>query len=112
MTAEAWIEHRYPTALPFLQRHGPEALVILHDLLAHAERRGGELVVEASVREIADRLGFVSKDTVHRLQQLIRAGVLQRLVRRSGSTFARPVYVLDLDDTGITLTTTSVEQPT
>jgi len=104
------IEHRYPNALGFLQRHGPEALVILHDLLVHAERHTGELRVQVSVREIADRLGFVSKDTVHRrLRQLTRAGIVRRAVRPSGSRFARSVYVLHLDDTGITLIETTAE---
>ncbi|MGH9178456.1 MAG: hypothetical protein ACRD0N_07870 [Acidimicrobiales bacterium] len=38
------------------------------------------MVVRASVRQVAGRLGFASKDTVHRqVRMLIRAGVLERL---------------------------------
>jgi SOS-response transcriptional repressor LexA len=111
MTADVRIEHSYPSALPFLREHDVEALAVLHDLLAHAERRGGELVVEASVREIAERVGFVSNDAVHRrLRQLISAGVVRRLPIRSGVAFARGAYVLDLDDTGITISATAKNQ--
>lgn len=62
MRSEARIEHRYPDALVFLHRHGPNALVIVHDLLLPARLRHDELVVETSVREIAGRLPFLSKD--------------------------------------------------
>lgn len=113
MTAEVRIEHRYPGALPFLHEHGSEALAVLHDLLAHAEQRDGNLVVEASVREIAERLVFVSKDTVHRrLRQLIRARVVRRVPGSSqpGARFVRRAYAIDLDDTGISLITTSHDQ--
>ena len=105
MPTETRIEHRYPAALAFVQQHGPDALAVLHDLLAHAERRGNRLVVEASVRQVADRLAFLSKDTVHRrLRQLLRAGVIRRLPSKATTTFARPIYVVDLVGTGITLT--------
>ena len=108
MSTETRIEHRYPAALQFVQQHGADAVAILHDLLAHAERRGNRLVVEASVRQVADRLQFLSKDTVHRrLRQLLRAGVLRRLPAKTTTTFARPVYVLDLAGTGIALTSRS-----
>jgi SOS-response transcriptional repressor LexA len=94
-----------------MHQHGAEGLAVLHDLLAHAEPRGTELVVETSVREIAERLGFVSKDTVHRrLRQLIRASVVRRLAGASRARFARSAYILDLDNTGIARTTTG-DQP-
>lgn len=65
MTAEVRIEHTYPAALTFLRLHGPDAVAVLHDLLAHAEQRGDEVVVQASARQVAQRLGFTSKDTVN-----------------------------------------------
>lgn len=102
--AEVRIEHRYPDALAFVRRHGPEALVVLHDLLAHARcHDDGRLVVQASTRQIAAHLELLSKDTVHRrLRQLHRAAVL-RLVEDPSGRFAVPTYVLDLDGTGISL---------
>jgi SOS-response transcriptional repressor LexA len=108
MPTETRIEHRYPAALAFVQQHGPDAVAIVHDLLAHAERRGNRLVVEASVRQVADRLAFLSKDTVHRrLRQLLRAGIIRRLPTKTVKTFARPVYILDLGGTGISLSSHS-----
>lgn len=62
MTVEVRIEHRYPSALALLQHHGPEALAVLHDVLVHAERRSDELVVEATVRQIAQRLDLDDTD--------------------------------------------------
>jgi hypothetical protein len=104
MPPEVRIEHRYPEALTFLRRHGADALVILDDLLAHAERRGSQLVVQASVREIAGRLSFLSKDTVHRrMRQLLRAQVIGAVGAKPASPFERPTYVLDLTDTGISV---------
>lgn len=102
MAREVRIQHSYPLAFGFLQEHGPETLAVLHDLLARAERRGDDLVVEVSVRQIADGLGFLSKDTAHRrLRQLLRAGVIRHLGATPSSTFTRPVYVIDLTGTGI-----------
>lgn len=107
MPPEVRIEHRYPEALAFLRRHGAEALVILDDLAAHAERRGNTLVVQASVREIAGRLSFLSKDTVHRrLRQLLRAQVIGAAGTKPTSPFERPTYVLDLTDTGVSVLST------
>jgi len=104
MPPEVLIEHRYPAALAFLRAHGGHALAVLHDLLARAERCNGALVAPASTREIAERLQFLSKDTVHRsLRQLARAGVIEALDRRSGSSFAPTTYLLHLDDSGITV---------
>jgi hypothetical protein len=104
MPPEVRIEHRYPEALDFLRRHGADALVIVDDLAGHAERRGNQLVVQASVREIAARLSFLSKDTVHRrMRQLLRAKVIGTLTVPVASAFERPTYVLDLTDTGISV---------
>lgn len=107
MASEIRIEHCYPDALPFLRQHGPDALAVLHDLITHAERRGDELVVQTSIRQIAARLTFLSKDTVHRrLRQLHRARVIRIPTPRTTNTFQRPTYVLDLTGTGISVTTT------
>lgn len=104
MPPEVRIEHRYPEALAFLRRHGADALAILDDLVAHAERRGSQLVVQASVREIAGRLSFLSKDTVHRrMRQLLRAQVIGAVSTKPASPFERPTYVLDLTDTGVSV---------
>lgn len=104
MPPEARIEHRYPQTLDFLRRHGPEALVILDDLVAHAVSRGDRLVVQASVREIAARLSVLSKDTVHRrLRQLQRAEVVVAVGATTASAFERPTYALDLSGTGISV---------
>lgn len=101
MPPDATIEHRYPQALGFLHRHGAQAVAVVHDLLAHAERRGGRLVVRASMREIAERLEIVSKDTVNRrLRELIRAGVVE-IERGDDDPFSATAYVLHLDDAGI-----------
>ena len=79
-------------------------LAVLHDLLIHARRLEGELVVEASVRQVADRLRFVSKDTVHRrLRQLLSAGVLRRLHHEEVERFTRGVYAIDLTGTGVSV---------
>lgn len=104
MPPEARIEHRYPQALAFLRRHGADALVILDDLVAHAEPRGDRLVVQASVREIAARLSVLSKDTVHRrLRQLQRADIVVPVSPTTASPFERPTYALDLSGTGISV---------
>jgi hypothetical protein len=100
---EIRIEHRYPEALTFLKDHGPNGIAILHDLLVHAQLLDGQLVVQASVRQIAERLPFLSKDTVHRrLRELHRAKVI-RPARHAVSRFDRPIYLLDLTGTGIRL---------
>lgn len=66
MPTEIRIEHRYPDALTFLHRHGPDAVAVIHDLLAQSRNDDGQLVVQASVRQVAERLGLLSKDTVNR----------------------------------------------
>ncbi len=104
MPPEVLIEHRYPAAFDFLRAHGPQALAVVHALLARAERRDGVLVARASTRDIAEQLQFLSKDTVHRtLRHLARAGVIEPLDRRSGSSFEPTTYVLHLAGTGITV---------
>jgi hypothetical protein len=102
---EIRIEHRYPQSLTFVEQHGPQAIVILHDLINHAEERDGQLVVQASVRQIAGRFPFLSKDTVHRrIRELHRAGIIRTAPTPTASRFQRPTYILDLTDTGISIT--------
>ena len=102
MPAEIQVEHRYPDALVFLQRHGPDTVAVLHDLLVNAQCRDGLLTVETSVRQVAGRLLFVSKDTVHRrLRQLLDAGVLQPVQGTGCAPFAPRTYTVDLSGTGI-----------
>jgi len=101
---EVRVEHCYPEASDFVRRHGPQALAVLHDLLACAEERDGELVVQASSREVAERLGCLSKDTVHRrLRQLCRAGILEPADPPRGM-FTATTYVVHLAGCGIRLT--------
>jgi SOS-response transcriptional repressor LexA len=79
-------------------------LAVLHDLLARSEHRDGALVAQASTREIADRLQFLSKDSVHRcLRQLARAGLIEAVDRQHGSTFQPTTYIVHLDESGITV---------
>ncbi len=104
MSAEVRVEHAYPAAMDFLRRHGPETLAVLHDLLAQAEFRDGEVVVSASVRDIAGRLGFISKDTVHRrLRQLVRAGVLRRTASAGRAGSMSSMFEIDLAGTAISV---------
>ncbi len=100
---EVLVEHRYPEALAFLREHGPDAVAVLHVLAADATVVDGRLVVRASTRGVAGRLGFLSKDSAHRrLRQLRRAGVLEALP--STGAMDPPSYVLHLDGTGIAVT--------
>jgi hypothetical protein len=100
---EALVEHRYPAALEFLREHGPDAVAVLHLLAVDAEAIDGQLLVSASTRGLAARLGFLSKDSAHRrLRQLRRAGVIE--VLPSTGLTDPPSYVLHLDGTGITVT--------
>jgi hypothetical protein len=109
MPPEVRIEHRYPEALAFLRHHGPDALAVLHDLLARAERGDGDLVARASTRDIAARLEFLSKDSVNRrLRQLARAGVIEPVAPAPGHPFTTPSYVIHLDGSGITVATGDV----
>jgi hypothetical protein len=98
----ASVELRLPESLVFLREHGADAVAVLLDLAAEAMGVDGRLVVRASTRAVAARLGFLSKDSVHRrLRQLVRAGVLEALSR--GGVTNAPVYVLRLDATGINI---------
>ena len=100
---EALVEHRYPEALAFVREHGPDAVAVLHVLAVDASVIDGRLVVRASTRGVAERLGFLSKDSAHRrLRQLRRAGVLEALP--STGPMDPPSYVLHLDGTGIAVT--------
>ena len=100
---EVLVSHRYPEALEFLREHGPDAVAVLHVLVAQAESVDGRLVVAASTRGVAERLGFLSKDSAHRrLRQLRRSGVLEALPRTG--PMDPPTYVVHLDGTGITVT--------
>lgn len=100
---EVVVEHRYPEAHAFLGEHGPDALAVLHVLAVCAEVIDGRLVARASTRGVAERLGFLSKDSAHRrLRQLRRAGVLDALP--STGPMDPPSYVLHLDGTGISVT--------
>lgn len=100
---EALVEHRYPEALAFLREHGPDVMAVFHVLAVDAEVVDGQLVVRASTRGLAERLGFLSKDSAHRrLRQLRRAGVLEALP--STGPMDPPSYVLHLDGTGIAVT--------
>ncbi len=93
MGTEIRIEHRYADALCFVREHGADALVILLDLLANADLRDDELVVQASTRQIAEHLEFLSKDTVHRrLRQLHRAQIIRAVATRTDA-FQPPTYV-------------------
>lgn len=107
MSAEVRIEHSYPAALAFLREYGPETVAVLHDLLTQAELHDGQLVVRASVRQIAGRLGFISKNTVHRrLRQLVRAGVVRRNAATTAGEATPPGYVIDLSETAISVSLT------
>jgi hypothetical protein len=102
MRPEVRIEHRYPAAFGFLCQHGPQALAVLHDLIARADMVDGRLVVEASTRSVAERLGFLSKDSVHRrLRQLARAGVIEAVDLRDRGAFGPTMFVVHLEHSGI-----------
>lgn len=104
MPPEVRVQHSYPEAMAFLRAQGSDAMAVLHDLLTHAERWDGRLVVQASVRQVADRLGFLSKDTVHRrLRQLVRADILRRMPTDPTQHFHPPTYAINLAESGITL---------
>ena len=105
VVTEIRIGHRYPQAQLFMEAHGPHGIAILHDLLIHAKQHDAELVVQASVREIAARLPSLSKDTIHRrLRELHRAQLIRTSPAKTTSRFERPTYVLDLTGTGISAT--------
>ena len=97
------VTHTYPQAWALLCEHGSDAVAVLHALAVDAAVADGALVVTASTRGLAERLGFLSKDTVHRrLRQLRRAGLIEALPGRQDRTDA-PAYVLRLDGTGLSV---------
>ena len=83
-------------------RLGSDALLILLDLAAHATTSPEEgIVVAASYRDIARRLG-ISKDTVgRRLALLRRDGVIVELSEESADRFETRCYRLYLDFAGM-----------
>jgi DNA-binding transcriptional ArsR family regulator len=84
-------------------RLGPDALLVLLDLAAHAVESEHGIVVTASYRDIARRVGL-SKDTVgRRIELLRRAGVVVDQFGHSASRFEIRDYLLRLDVVGIEL---------
>ena len=101
------IEHQYPEALAFLRHHGPQALAVLHDLLAGAQLRNDGWVVQTSNRDVARRLEFISKDTVNRrLRQLLRAGVVE-ILEPDPDTFQAPTSTSSAQASPSSLTTSA-----
>lgn len=97
------VTHAYPQAWALLCEHGSDAVAVLHALAVDAAVLDGTLVATASTRGLAERLGFLSKDTVHRrLRQLRRAGLIEALPGRPDPTDA-PAYVLHLGGTGLSV---------
>ena len=90
-------------ALVLGYRLGPDALLVLLDLAAHAVDSVDGVVVAASYRDVARRVGL-SKDTVgRRIATLRRVGVVADQPDRSGGRFEVRNYVLRLDEVGIGL---------
>jgi DNA-binding transcriptional ArsR family regulator len=83
-------------------RHGSDTLLVLLDLAAHATESADGIVVAASYRDIARRLG-VSKDTVGRRLAVLRgAGVVVELTDLRADRFETRSYRLHLDLAGVT----------
>lgn len=89
-------------ALRLGYRLGPDALMIVLDLAAHATDLPGDgVVVAASYRDIARRLG-ISKDTVGRRVALLRsAGVVVERTDQEVDYFEARSYRLYLDLAGV-----------
>jgi hypothetical protein len=84
-------------------RLGPDALLVLLDLAAHAVESPGGVTVAASYRDVSRRVGL-SKDTVgRRIRVLCGAGVLLDWPAPVGDRFGVRRYVLRLDVAGIEL---------
>ncbi len=91
-----------PRALDLGYRLGPDALLVLLDMAAHATDSPEGIVVAASYRDIGRRVG-VSKDTVgRRIALLRRDGVVVELGDISGDRFETRSYRLYLDFAGVT----------
>lgn len=89
-------------ALGLGYRHGSDTLLVLLDLAVHAKESAEGIVVTASYRDIARRLG-VSKDTVGRRMAVLRgAGVLVDLGEGPFDRFESRSYRLYLDFAGVT----------
>jgi DNA-binding MarR family transcriptional regulator len=89
-------------ALRLGYRLGSDALLVLLDLAAHASDSPDGIVVAASYRDIARRLG-ISKDTVGRRVALLRrAGVVVERSAPFVDRFDTPCYQLYLDLAGVT----------
>ena len=88
-------------ALGLGYRLGSDTLRVLLDLAAHASDSPEGIVVAASYRDIARRLG-VSKDTVERrLAALRHAGVVVEVAGLASDRFESRSYRLYLDFAGI-----------
>lgn len=88
-------------ALTLGYRLGSDALLVLLDLAAHASESEEGIVVAASYRDVARRLG-ISKDTVGRRVALLRrAGVVVDRDGRDVNRFETRSYRLYLDLAGV-----------
>lgn len=88
-------------ALGLGYRLGSDTLLVLLDLAARATDSPEGIVVSASYRDVARRLG-VSKDTVgRRLAVLRRAGVVVELTDHEVDRFETRGYRLYLDFAGV-----------
>jgi hypothetical protein len=88
-------------ALGLGYRHGSDTLLVLLDLAAHATDSPEGIVVTASYRDVARRLG-VSKDTVGRRMAVLRGvGVVVEVGENSVDRFKTRSYRLYLDFAGI-----------
>jgi DNA-binding transcriptional ArsR family regulator len=88
-------------ALHLGYRLGSETLLVLLDLAVHATDSPEGMVVTASYREVARRLG-VSKDTVGRRMAVLRGvGVVVELSEDSVDRFQTRSYRLYLDFAGV-----------
>lgn len=89
-------------ALRLGYRLGSNALMVLLDLAAHATDSAEGIVVSASYRDIARRLG-VSKDTVGRRVALLRRdGFVVERTEDGVDRFEARSYRLNLDFAGVT----------
>ena len=97
-------------ALGLGYRLGSDALMVLLDLAAHATDSPDGIVVTASYRDVARRLG-VSKDTVGRRMAVLRGvGVVAELNGDSVDRFETRSYRLYLDFAGVTREQTRMER--
>jgi DNA-binding transcriptional ArsR family regulator len=88
-------------ALGLGYRLGSDTLLVLLDLAAHATESAEGIVVTASYRDIARRLG-VSKDTVgRRLGVLRHAGIVVEVAGLGSDQFESRSYRLYLDFAGV-----------